>query len=241
MNEQRCADDYSISVFKALTLLKSRAAYIVLTGIIFGLLGFGGTKLLTTPQYEATATMLVNTRNDVSAAITNDQITSAEKLVDTYAVIITSRSVLEQVIDNLQLDMEYSQLEKKVTVEPVNNTQIIGISVYMSSAEDAEKVLGGILQVAPGVLIDAVEAGSVKTIDEAYSANEPISPNVALNTIVTSVLGLIISCMYIVLRYVFRDTYKDERELGMDLGITVLGAIPKLTQRDTVNMLSERV
>lgn len=56
-----------------------------------------------TPQYEASINMIVNTRRDNMATVTNDNITSAKNLVSTYAIIIKSNIVLNKVISNLGL------------------------------------------------------------------------------------------------------------------------------------------
>ena len=53
-----------------------------------------------------------SSREDQAAAqapITNDQLTSATKLVDTYAVILTSDTVLDKTISNLNLNMRRHQ------------------------------------------------------------------------------------------------------------------------------------
>ena len=47
--------------------------------------------------------MIVNTRQDVNANVTSDQINSATKLVSTYSIIIKSDTVLQQVINDLGL------------------------------------------------------------------------------------------------------------------------------------------
>lgn len=228
MTRQDQENNYAMGLMDAVTLLKKYWLHIVLVCVLCGVVGFFGSKFLIAPSYEATATMIVNAGDGGVEVVTNDQITSAEKLVDTYAVIITSRSVLERVIDNLQLDIDYKQLKKKVTVESVNSTQIIGISVCMPSVDGAEQVLAEILDIAPMVILDAVEAGSVKTIDAAAGEEDPVSPNVGLNTIVAVVIGLVISCMYFFLRNALRYRYQDEQEIEEDLDVEVLGSIPKL-------------
>ena len=67
---------------------------------------------LITPQYESSALMIVNTRQDTTSTVTSDQINSATKLVSTYSIIIKSDTVLQQVIDDLGLSLSYSELKK---------------------------------------------------------------------------------------------------------------------------------
>ena len=71
---------------------------------------------LMTPQYESSALMIVNTRQDTTSNVTSDQINSATKLVSTYSIIIKSDTVLQQVINDLGLSLSYSDLKDRVTV-----------------------------------------------------------------------------------------------------------------------------
>ena len=85
---------------------------ILLSMIIFGSAGYLVSKYFVTPEYESAITMIVNTRQDNTTVVTNDSITSAQNLVSTYSVIIKSNTVLNQVIDSLNLDMTYDELEQ---------------------------------------------------------------------------------------------------------------------------------
>ena len=82
-----------------------------------------------TPKYDSSALMIVNTRQDVNANVTSDQINSATKLVSTYSIIIKSDTVLQQVIDNLGLNLTYAKLNKRVTVAAVYDTQDMKLTV----------------------------------------------------------------------------------------------------------------
>ena len=91
-------NDKSISIQELLQVLKRSLAAIVIAGIVGGTGMFCVCRFLITPTYEANAKMIVNSRQEQTGSVTNDQITSAEKLVDTYAIIIRSQPVLELVI-----------------------------------------------------------------------------------------------------------------------------------------------
>ena len=75
--------------------------------LILACAGFGVSKFLMTPKYQASALMIVNTRQDTTSNVTSDQINSATKLVSTYSIIIKSDTVLQQVINNLGLSLTY--------------------------------------------------------------------------------------------------------------------------------------
>ena len=98
----------TIDLLEILRLLKKNLLVILAVTILLAVAGYLVSTFAMTPQYEASATLIVNSREDQAAAqapITNDQLTSATKLVDTYAVILTSDTVLDKTISNLNLNV----------------------------------------------------------------------------------------------------------------------------------------
>lgn len=121
----------TIDLRELFLLVKKNILMILAVTIASAVVGFLISAFLLSPQYEASATLIVNSREDQTAqtTITNDQITSATKLVDTYSVILTSDTVLDKAIADLELTLDYEELLDKVTVESVNGTQVMKISV----------------------------------------------------------------------------------------------------------------
>ena len=64
----------------------------------------------------------------------------------TYSIIIKSDTVLQQVIDNLGLNLTYAQLNKRVTVAAVDDTQVMKITVQSDSPEWARQGVNRSLQ-----------------------------------------------------------------------------------------------
>ena len=174
--------------------------------------------------------MIVNTRQDVNANVTSDQINSATKLVSTYSIIIKSDTVLQQVIDNLGLNLTYAQLNKRVTVAAVDDTQVMKITVQSDSPEWALQVCEQIITVAPDVIKEAVEAGSVKVISNASLATEPVSPNIKKNTMLAAAVGFVLVIGIIVLQVLLDNKINTEEDVTKYLDMTVLGVIPQYDQ-----------
>ena len=228
MQTEGIGSAYSVSLEAVIIMLRQNLAKIVLLGIIVGGGVFGMLHFFATPIYEASAKMIVNSKQNQTDSITNDQITSSQKLVDTYAIIIRSRSVLLQVIGKLQLDMTYEELQKEVSVDSVDGTQIMQINVRNADREKARNIVSMILEVSPPIISDAVEAGSVKTIEEAYCSNSPIAPKKNFYSIVAALLVMILFSLRLVLALLSDNTYKNQADLHEDLGVPVIGVIPSV-------------
>lgn len=226
MNPMNEHNEKSISFQELYILLKRYLALIIAAGVIGGIVTYCVCSFFVAPVYEASAKMIVNSRQEQTGSVTNDQITSSQKLVDTYAIIIRSQSVLEPVIENLNLDMDAEKLARKVTVTSVNDTQVMQIAVQSENPQQALQIVEQIEAICPAIIIDAVEAGSVKTIEPAHLKKEPVAPSTNLFTVVAAFLCMVAVMVIVMVRFLMDNTYKSETDLRNDLGLPVLGVIP---------------
>jgi len=216
----------SISIQQLYVLIKRYLLLIIAAGLIGGIITYCVCSFIVSPVYEASAKMIVNSRQEQTGTVTNGQITSAQKLVDTYAIIVRSQPVLKPVIDNLNLSMDVEKLAKKVTVTSVNDTQVMQIAVQSKDPDQALQIVEQIVSICPTIIIDAVEAGSVKTIEPAHLKKEPVAPNTNLFTVVAAFLSMVTVVIVVILRFLLDNTYKSEIDLRNDLELPVLGVIP---------------
>ena len=218
--------DYGLVVLELLQTLKEKVALILAATILAAALGWGFSAFLMPRKYEASVNMIVNTRTEIVGVVTSDSISSAQDLVDTYAIIIKSNKVLNQVIEKLNLKMTYEELSKQITVDPIRNTQVMKIAAHCPSADQAALIVQTISEIAPDIVADAVEAGSCKVVSDVYSSSKPISPNILKTTAMAAVLAFLAVCALVVLQELFHDYIVDDADLERKLGITALGVIP---------------
>ena len=108
-------DEVEIDLRELFYALKKRIL-VILAAILAGAVIAGAvTKLFITPVYSATATMLVLTKETTLSSLADLQIGS--QLTKDYNILITSRTVLQDVVDELNLDMTYKELKERITVE----------------------------------------------------------------------------------------------------------------------------
>lgn len=221
-----------IDLMQIVITLLSNLKYIVVVTLLFGVLGYLGNTMMVTPIYEAGAKMIVNTRKDENQNVTNDQINSAKNLVGTYAVIIRSRDVLNQVITDLNLTDTYSQLASSISVKAVNETQVMQITVQHPDRNTAIAVAAKLLEVAPSAILEKVEAGSVKTVEQAYAGMEPVSAGALYHAVLAAMAGFVLVCAVVVIISLTDNTYKSDMDIQRDLGLPVLGVIPAMENDD---------
>ena len=223
--------DYeTIDLLELLGVVRRHIVALLLTTVLAAAAGFAVSKFLMTPQYQASALMIVNTRQDTTANVTSDQLNSASKLVSTYSIIVKSDTVLNQVIANLGLNMSYETLAGKVGVAAVDDTQVMEITVTDANPDGARQVCEQITQVAPDEIVEAVEAGSVKVISAASLNPNPVSPNVMRNTAMAGALGLAACAGLFVVQFLLNNKINSEEDIAKQLNLPVIGVIPNYEQ-----------
>ena len=200
----------TIDLLEVLNAVRQHLLAVILTTLILACAGFGVSKFLMTPKYQASALMIVNTRQDTTSNVTSDQINSAAKLVSTYSIIIKSDTVAE-----------------RVTVSAVDDTQVMKVTVLSDNPEWARQVCEQITVVSPDVILESVEAGSVKVISSASINPDPVSPNTMRNTAMGGVAGLVISLGIIFLTVLLDNKINTEEDVTKYLDLTVVGVIPE--------------
>ena len=172
--------------------------------------------------------MIVNTRQDTTTTFTSDNFNSAKNLISTYAVIIKGNTVLNEVIDELELDMTYGELYKMVEVADVDSTQIMKITVTDTDAKRAGEIVQTIADIVPDVLVEKVEAGSCKTVSDVAINPNKVFPQTKKYVVLAGLLGAVLVCGVLVLAHLLHDTVVDDEDVQKKLGLPVLGLIPEV-------------
>lgn len=225
-DQYRKASDFDL--IELWHILKEKYRIILIISVIVASISYGYSSWGITPQYEADVNMIVNTNHNTSAIVTNDSIISAKNLVDTYAIIIKSNTVLNQVIEQLDLSMNYDTLYSKVQVSAINNTQIMRITARDSDPELAVKIVQAISEIAPAIIVEAVEAGSCKAVSQVKLNENHVSPDVPRIVIISFFLAVVATTAVILLKELLNDKVVDDVDIHTKLDLPVLGVIPSL-------------
>lgn len=122
-----------------ISILWNKRVQIIIIVFIFAIIGVLYTNLLVEPKYNSSTTLILakvdNTTTTASSeSITQTEVTLNQKLVSTYSELIKSKSILREVINNLQIDISETKLAKSVSISLVNNTELIKITIFDKDA-----------------------------------------------------------------------------------------------------------
>lgn len=215
-------------------IIKKNIIPLVLVTVIAGAASFFGSMVFIQKQYEADAMLIVNNKRSDTTAVGSAEIIAAQNLAEVYSIIIKSDTVLQQVIDDLKLSMTYEQLKKSITVSTIDKTQVISIKMRSTDPEFAKEIIADVVKVAPPVIKEKVDAGSVNVISEARVSNNgnAVSPSLSKNAMFGALIGLVITLAIVFIKAFFRNTLKTENDITNTLGIPLLGIIPEIDEKE---------
>lgn len=207
----------------------------ILFVLLFVVIGFIGSYIFTfstqIPIYESKTSLVLTKNDNNNATITQNDITLNKNLVPTYREIVKSRRILEQVIDNMGIDMDYEALTKNVEVSSIENTELIVISVYNENANLAKSIADEIASVFKREIVEIYSIENISIIDQAQVSTKPYNVNVLKQFAIGCGLGFLISSLIVALFFYFDDTIKTEEDIEQKIGLPVLGSVPKYTKK----------
>lgn len=216
-------DEIEIDLRELFLALKKKIAWILLTAVVFA--GAAGliTKFAMTPVYSSSAQLYVMSKGGISQLT---DLTMGTQLTQDYMVIVKTRPVLEQVIEDLHLDMDYKELGSKITVENPSDTRIMQITVTDKDPEVAKDITQDLAEVTADTVAKKMDVKSPTIIEKAYKAENPDSPSLKKNVVIGALLGFILMAAVIVIQYLMNDTILKEEDIEKYLGINTLAQLP---------------
>lgn len=235
-NLQNRQEEQEIDLLKLLKVLWKKIWIIGAAALVGGIAFFLFTFFFITPKYQSSALLYVNNNSlnigSTKLNISSGDITASSSLIDTYAVILKSRTTLEQAIREGALPYKYEDLVKKVSGGAEGKTPVFKITVTDTNPEMAAHICNTIVE----IMVDErsgiaaiVEGSSVSVIDYAVVATQKTSPSLKKNAAIGMLLGFVVACGVIILVSLMDTTIREEDYLIETYkDIPVLANIPNL-------------
>ena len=153
---------------------------ILIVAVICACGAAGYTHFRIDPTYTSTSAMVVLTKETTLTSLADLQLGS--QLTKDYTVLITSRPVLENVIDNLGLKTSYKILRQQIAIQNPEDTRILYLSVTTQDAQQAKAIVDELAKVSSEFIGDTLEITPPKIIEEGEVAATKTGPNLAKNT-----------------------------------------------------------
>lgn len=222
MDHQR--NEIEIDLREIFYVLKKRILIILLTAMLFvagaGIYSF----FIAEPIYESSSKLYIVSQTTSITSLADIQVGSSLAL--DYIELIQSRSVVEKVIADLDLDMDYQKLLGMMTVTNPVDTRIIDISIQNPDAALAAKTANDFSKVARKQISDIMKTEEPTVFETAQVPNQPVKPEKMKNMGIALLLGLFLSALVIIIKHILNDTIKNQDDIERYLGLNTLATVP---------------
>lgn len=229
-HKQRKKTEYELDLIEIINVILKHWWVLLVTAVAGIGLMFFYTRYVVVPEYESSVSFYVNNGQRSEDKISTSDISASQSLVDTYIVILKYGTTLDAVIEDTEIPCDTTELSKKIRCSSINDTEIFQVTVSDPSPEQAARIARSIEKILPDKVSEVIEGSTVRIVRNPAVPSAPSSPNLMKNLILGGMAGLLLSCVYVALRFILDDRIRDaSRMLKESYPYPVLAEIPELS------------
>lgn len=231
-NEKNSRDYYVVDLAHVIKVVWQRIWAVVAVSLITAVVGFVMAAFVIKPTYSASIMLYVNNSSfnvgDLGFSISSSELTAAQSLAKTYTVLLKNRTTLELLIDETNVDYTWEEIYDMIDSSPVNETEVMRVTVTCDDAHEAAHIANGIAKVLPHRVAEVIEGASMEVVDDAIVDTEKVAPSVAMYTVVGFAVGLLLSVVTLIIIALMDNTVHDEEYVIRTFGYPILAQVPDL-------------
>lgn len=229
-----------------------RKHLIVIIAIIVAFTGagyiFSKYQSKTSPEYVANATMMVTVQNQDSGASQVSQYQLSYYLTDTFEVFMTQDIVLGQAVEKLNAklgengqplykenEITLKLLQKKFTAKLNGNSLVMNVSYTDDSKAKVVDVLNTVMETAVEVANTTIGGepkykllhNNLAVLTPAEESRVTLNSKTLRNIAIFFAIGFVVAVLYVLLRELTNNKFKDTEEIERLLGFPVLAGVVK--------------
>lgn len=213
-------------------LVLRRSWRLVTVLALLGTIAGGGVSLITPTAYTASTSLFVSTQNSETSAELQQGSVFALARVQSYVDVTTKPTVLQPVIDKLELGTTAESLANRIKASTARNTVVINIEATDRSAQRSADIANAVAASLIKTVADLERPTNgtptpvrLSPVDHATTPTQPSSPNVKLDLALGLLYGLGAGIAAAVLRHVLDRTIRTEADLARMTDLPLLAGI----------------
>lgn len=201
-------------------------SYKLILAFVFAVTLLAGiyTKYIAVPMYESTAKLYVLNSKDSAINLSDLQIGSY--LTNDYQQVFKTWEVHEQVRQNLGLNYSYQKMASMLRVENPANTRILQLTIRSDSPDEAKAMANEYANVAQKYISETMQTEKPSILSVALKPLNPSSPSLSKNLVIGFMLGLLIPCAIVFIRFISDDKIKTTEDITKYTGLSTLAVVP---------------
>lgn len=229
--------DAEVNFRQIFTTLTKHWFLITISLVVGVLVAAGVTFFVMTPQYESSALILVNQKQNTDTNLQYNQVQTDLQMINTYKDIITKPVILNPVTKTLKAQGLYEgnsdELGKMISLSNNTNSQVVNVTAKADDPYEARAIANEVTSVFQKKITGIMSnAKNVSIISRASLEKDPVSPRTKLNLLIGAFLGLVVGIMLAFIRELTDKTVKQPDFITDTLGLPLLGTITDIKQND---------
>ncbi|HVA23310.1 MAG TPA: Wzz/FepE/Etk N-terminal domain-containing protein [Chloroflexota bacterium] len=224
---------------KRYAALLKRSWWVVALVVLAAMASAYGVSKAMKPVFRATTTLAAGASVGASGNASQYIALTTGGLLNQYARALTTRTLAQQVSDQLKLDIPAEKLQSEIKAVPTNQDLTIRVDVEDHDPTTARLVANKLAELfvaqkqqeankGAAVLGSQQDTVLVNVLDPAVTPRAPIKPQTRTNVAAAGILGLIVGVLVIFVADWFDDTVRGPGEAESLLDTRILAAIPQL-------------
>ncbi len=180
------------------------------------------------PVYQSNTTVIIAKSDgaDGAAASLND-VNASQKLVSNYSEFAKSESVLNQVIENLDLKTNAKAFSKNLTIKPIDDTSILSITVRDLNPRLSAMIANEIVDVFSKQVVELYPTIKMKQLSVAAVPENPSNNTLTRDIVLAVAVAVVIVGGFAFVKFYLDDTVKHSDDIEKNLGMSTAGSILK--------------
>lgn len=218
-------DELEIDLGELFKALKKNILLIVVISVLCALVGFVSSMFLINKKYSSEATIYITPKVTEQGIIDYNSIQTNSRMVNNYMEILKGETILAKVADQVGLD-SYTEVLSTLTVTNPEDTELISVSSETTDPELSQQIVSLVISTFTEDMMDILNLNNVTIINDAKVNENPVSPSVPKYTVLGLAAGLVISCGYVFIAFLFDKRLRTREEAENFLGVPVLATVP---------------
>lgn len=230
-------DEATIDLVEVLYLFWGHAWQILICLFLGAAIAVGYTSYSrVAPRFQATTKVYFVPASEIIAEDVAGQIfdfpnqQSVESLVADYKEVLNSRPLLQDVIDNLSLDINYLALQNMISVSNAENSRVLKITVTNTDPQKSADIANELVAEADIYFQKFAETTPPQILESAITPSQTLAstkPQYLRNALVGGLLGAVLFCGVLLVRFLMNDTFITPDDIFRTFGVRPLTTIPE--------------
>lgn len=229
MNQENMNDEMEIDLLDLAYMLLDHWHYLLVCllagALVFNIYAFFGIA----PTYQSTSKLYVVSASDDSVVNLSD-LNLGTSLTADYEELMLSYPVLNRVIDKLKLDMDYEELRGLYTLNNPTDTRVLQITATTTDPQLSMDLAEAMAEVSVSYLPETMSTLAPNIAQHAKLPEYKAGPSYSKYTMMGGLLGLVLCCGVLVVRYLMDDTIHTADDMEKYFDIVPLAVIPDVSE-----------